>query len=259
MAGTSGATGTDLTACGNNDAIDVWYYFVPPATGLYEFNTCGSVIDTTLAMFASCGGAEMACSDDDPALCGTGSKGARVTRTLNAGQTYFLRVAGTNNLMGRFRLAANRVPPPNDNCTGGSLTVLTAGVVSGGSLTAASASGIVDCAGGNTADVYFAFTPVETRAFQVDTCGSSFDLAVSVYTFCPGIGGDPNGGFLLACSTVGNGLCNGVTGIAVTPVLRGDDLRRARRRDRGRKCRVIPGAGDAGRSAQQHVRTGGVA
>lgn len=215
---TSGATGTDVTAsCGVNDAIDVWYRFVPPESAVYEFNTCGSVIDTTLALYSGCGEAELACSDDAPALCGAAAKGAGITRALTGGVQYLVRVAGSNGLSGRFRLSVSRVPPGNDACGGPSTPAVSVGVVMGGTLSGATASGYSGCGGVPTADVFYTFTPGQTRAFQIDTCGSAFETALSVHESCPGAGADAP----VACSTQDQGECGGgVVGSAVTPSLR---------------------------------------
>ncbi|MFN7021798.1 MAG: hypothetical protein ACK4WH_10795, partial [Phycisphaerales bacterium] len=231
VSATFGADGTDVSSCGGNDGADVWYRFIPPETGAYEFSTCASVLDTVLSVFAGCGGAEVGCSDDEPAVCGSGAKSAALTVGLTAGQTYVLRVAGASGQTGRFRLLAVRVPATNSACGGATPPALPVGTAIGGTLSGASASGFAGCEGVPTADVYYTFTPVQTRAYQIDTCGSVFEVALSVHDGCP------PGGEELACSRFDLGECGGgVVGSAVTPVLRAGrtyTVRVARREDAG--------------------------
>jgi hypothetical protein len=59
---------------------------------------CGSSFDTTLAVFDSCGGIELACNDDYCALQ------SQLTIDLTAGQTYLIRVAGYNGQTGGYTL-----------------------------------------------------------------------------------------------------------------------------------------------------------
>ena len=108
IAGTSvGASGTNLSSCaGSGDVNDVWYYFIPGEDGLATFSLCGSASwDTTLSVFASCGGAELGCDDD---ACGD----LRSTTTVGVlmGQTYYVRVAGYGGATGTFTLTATLNP-----------------------------------------------------------------------------------------------------------------------------------------------------
>lgn len=207
---TSGASGTDLTTCGTNDFRDVWYSFTPLQSGTYEFNTCGSAIDTTLALFSDCA-TQLACSDDEPAYCGAGSRSSQITRVLSAGTPYLVRVAAPNGLTGRFRLVVNRTPPSNDACP--AATALALAVPAGVTLTGATGSGVIECSGADTADVFFSFIAPETRAYQIDTCGSAVQAALSVYETCPPAR-------LVACATDDTGECGAAVGSAVKPVLR---------------------------------------
>lgn len=219
-ASTAGSTGADQTpGCGSSDRLDIWYQFSAPAAGDYEFNTCGSVIDTTLALFAGCS-TLLACVDDDPAYCGAGSRGARITRTLGAGASVLVRVAGVNDQAGRFQVVVNRVPPPNDSCA--NAAVLPIGVLTGGSLTGASGSGTFSpCEPVDTADVFYVFTPDDTRAFQIQTCGSTAATALSLLAGCPPAAE-------IACATQNGGLCQAAGGASLTAVLRGGTPYRVR-------------------------------
>ena len=49
------ASGSDITACGSGDVNDVWYSYTASASGRVEVNTCESNLDTTLAVYSTCG------------------------------------------------------------------------------------------------------------------------------------------------------------------------------------------------------------
>jgi hypothetical protein len=67
-----------------------------------SITTCGSLFDTTLAVYDACGGHELACDDDgcplSPALRSS------VTLEVTEGTTYFIRVAGYNGASGNYTL-----------------------------------------------------------------------------------------------------------------------------------------------------------
>lgn len=91
------ATGTDITpGCGIDDTRDVWYCYMAGATGTAEVRTCGSSLDTTVAVYAECDGALIACDDD---ACGRQSL---VQFGAQAGVTYLIRVAANGNGEGNF-------------------------------------------------------------------------------------------------------------------------------------------------------------
>lgn len=184
---TNGATGTDISSCGAGDSRDVWFTFTPDGLGgIYEFNTCGSVVNTTLGLFSNCS-TELACSDDEPAFCGSGQPtGSRITRVLSPGVTYLVRVAANSAVDGPFRLVVNRTPPDNDDCS--AARVLSPDLPVGGTLTGAAPSGSPTCAGVDNADVFYSFTPASTGFYRISTCGSSAKTTISVYSVCPPAG-----------------------------------------------------------------------
>ncbi|MBX3405314.1 MAG: hypothetical protein KF869_01015 [Phycisphaeraceae bacterium] len=95
-----GASGCTFAGVPAN--LDVWYRFTPAQNDVYVIETCGSPLDTVLSVWTSCPGNQLvdmiACNDD---FCGLQSQ---VTLPMNAGQTYFIRVAGWNNSAGPFQL-----------------------------------------------------------------------------------------------------------------------------------------------------------
>ena len=72
---------------------DVWFSYVPACTGNLTIDTgCGAGnLDTILTVYASCGGAELACNDDAPG--GTCGLSSTVTFPATAGTPYLIRVA----------------------------------------------------------------------------------------------------------------------------------------------------------------------
>jgi hypothetical protein len=91
---TLAATGTDITSCTTNDDKDIWFSYVATCTGQALVNTCGSVFDTALSAFSSCGGSELACNDDSCELQ------SEILFGVVAGTTYLIRVAGYNGTYG---------------------------------------------------------------------------------------------------------------------------------------------------------------
>jgi len=91
------ATGSDVTACGSGDSADVWFRYTPAAATRLRLSTCGSALDTTLAVYTSCGGSASACDDDG---CGQNSL---VEFDAAGGQAYLIRVASIG-ASGPFRL-----------------------------------------------------------------------------------------------------------------------------------------------------------
>lgn len=179
------ASGTDVSSCAFDDAIDVWYSFTAGITATYDFDTEGTVgMDTTLALFDSCNGAEIVCDDDG----GTGLL-SLLSINLSAGQHILVRVAGYNNSTGTFTLnATGGTPPPpppaNDDCA-------TAAVISSlpytTSLDAAGAQDDIDIGCNDAAafstrnGAWFRFTPSQTTRVRLSETGA-VDVAMAIFT-----------------------------------------------------------------------------
>ena len=113
---------------------DLWYRFTASCNGNASATTCGTALDTRLAVYpgASCpasGAAVSGCSDNDGA-CASGA--ATVRWAVTAGSTWYVRLgtAGTAGGSGSLNLACNVCPGDftgNGVVDGGDLGVLLGG------------------------------------------------------------------------------------------------------------------------------------
>lgn len=104
--GTTGAAmGEDISNCGQNDPYDVWYWYVPTQGGTVQISTEGSNFDTTLSVYLSCIGPDLACNDDY-SLDNTQS---RIILDVVKGKTYYIRIAGTDAQRGEYNLRITRI------------------------------------------------------------------------------------------------------------------------------------------------------
>jgi hypothetical protein len=164
-------------------ANDVWFQWTAPFTGIAQYDTCGSGIDTKIAAYAGAGcpapGTALGCSDD---ICGLQSS---IQFAVTSGATYTLQL-GTYPWgpapggVGSFNLF-QYVPIPLDDC---SLPSVIAGV---GSFpfdtTGMTTSGQQGACGGTAGqDMWFQWTAPTTGTCQLDTCGSSYDTYVKAYS-----------------------------------------------------------------------------
>jgi len=110
--------------------------------------------------------------------------GAAFSRTLTAG-THIVSASVTDSgsRTGAASVTINiQAPPPaNDPCSGSIL--LSNGVAFSGSIATATNDGTATCGTSTTAaDAWFRYTAVGTSTVTIDTCGSTFDTVLSVYT-----------------------------------------------------------------------------
>jgi hypothetical protein len=99
----------DETFCGYRDTLDEWFSWTAPANGTTTVTTCDALtdFDTTLAVFSSCGGAEIACNDD-AVNCPSGPLQSTVEFMATSGSTYFFRIAGYNYAHGNYRFSVTQ-------------------------------------------------------------------------------------------------------------------------------------------------------
>lgn len=94
------------SSCSLLDEIDVWHSYTPTEDCCdVVISLCGSLFDTSLSVYDSCGGTELACNEDSD-QCGTGSYQSYLTMPMQAGVTYYIRVAGFSRATGAYTITA---------------------------------------------------------------------------------------------------------------------------------------------------------
>jgi hypothetical protein len=173
--------------CNGNSAPDLWYQYRPATSGTAVFQTCGSALDTTIALYASCTATTPLACNDDTTGCSAGGNanyGSRISRALTAGTTYFVRVAGYNGATGQFNLIVNGggggAPPQNDNCANrAGITLGDTPVNTAGAMTDGPTHGTTQLHN----DVWFNHPATANGDLTISTCpGSSFPSIISVYS-----------------------------------------------------------------------------
>ena len=190
LAGESGSrTGTNVDATNepnepNHDGErSVWYRWTAPAAGTFVFETCNAsgvprtTFDTILAVFAE-SGPRLALSDD---ACGEQSS---VAFLADLGSTYRIVVAGyDDDESGLFTLRWRLVAvAANDAFAAAETLEGPRGSVTGSTLGATLEPGEPAHGPRSTGSVWFAWTSPVTGAIVFETCGSSFDTLLAVYT-----------------------------------------------------------------------------
>jgi len=95
------------SSCCLLDEIDVWHSYTPTEDcSDVVITLCGSQLeDTSLSVYDFCGGTELACNDDSD-QCEVGSLQSYLTMPMQAGVTYYIRVAGFNRTTGAYTITA---------------------------------------------------------------------------------------------------------------------------------------------------------
>ncbi|MBU6412500.1 MAG: hypothetical protein KGS45_03430 [Planctomycetes bacterium] len=116
------ATPDGTSSCFDTAASpSVWYKVTVPSGGNAKtvvFSTCNTntQFDTVLSTFSTCGGAELACSDNS-STCTSVPNASRISTTVQPGETIYCRVASKNGVTGTFRLVftIQDVQPPSNS------------------------------------------------------------------------------------------------------------------------------------------------
>jgi hypothetical protein len=110
---TFASSGSALSGCSQNDVNDVWYSYTPASDEEVSVSLCGSSFDTTLSIFDNCGGAALACNEDNPTVCAFPGYSSQIgSFNMLGGNTYLLRVAGYGRARGNLQLAISDSSPP---------------------------------------------------------------------------------------------------------------------------------------------------
>jgi len=165
------AFGAAPSGFGTNDTTATWFSYTATDNVPVLASTCTTSIDTTIAVYPSCGGTALV-GNNDAGGCGTG--GSRVTWLASNGQTYLIRVAGNNGAVGNFTLHLEDFPaPPNGSCL--SATSVGAGANPSNNLHAFDGTTSSCGGGGDTSGVWFAYTATATQVVEARTCNDGVD------------------------------------------------------------------------------------
>lgn len=178
--------GVPTTPCGGgNDTVDAWYsYTVPNTAGLNRARAslCASAIDTTVAVYNSCGGALVACNNDD-GTCATGTR-SDVVWDVTPGSVWKIRVAGVDGARGAISMTTSSgTAPANDDC--GAAQAIGEGTVSASTIFAGG-NGASSCNGNDPADIWYVYTPSASGTARASLCASNFNTTLAIYDACDG-------------------------------------------------------------------------
>ena len=117
---TTEATGTSTSSCaGGADTLDVWHSFVSDSNAYYAVTLRGD-FDTTLSVFNSCGGSELACNDQF-----NFTNQSALAVLMDTGRDYRIRIAGYTGTTGSYILRVNKFlevrSPETNRIWGGNL------------------------------------------------------------------------------------------------------------------------------------------
>ena len=174
---------------------DVWFKFTNSGltNRILSADTCTSSFDTVLSVYDSCGGTELACSDNcaGPTPCATTASCVSGVLTT-PGQTVFIRIAdkGTGGINYVLHTSVVILPPANDACSG-AIAIAVPSVTSGSTVAAtAEAPAPPACVGPlGTASQSFTFTSgvwysimvPSTQTVTLDTLATAFDTKMWVF------------------------------------------------------------------------------
>jgi hypothetical protein len=108
VSGNNSSTCSDgpLPSCGGTTMLkDVWYSFNYTGGNITITTTLGTLTDTRIAVYSSCGGAEIACNDDINASSNLASSISLTCGQITAGTTYYIQVGGFQALTGTFGIS----------------------------------------------------------------------------------------------------------------------------------------------------------
>lgn len=185
-----GASADGSTTCATTGAPDAWFSYTASCDGEVAIETCGSGFDTVLSIhdpYCPAGaGNQLDCNNE----CGAGDCGGGascLSRTVRAGETTLIRVAGAAGATGDFTLTV-RCHAPNDACDQ-AIGLYVPSLALGGTR-GAGVDGAATCAEIEDTAPGVWFTVVGTgNTITASTCGAgtTFDSKLSVY--CAGCGG----------------------------------------------------------------------
>lgn len=172
---------------GEPSTRSVWFRWTAPTTGRQRFDTCGSAIDTMLAVYT--GDAVEALTplagNDDTSCAAFGSPTTSIVElAVTAGTTYRVTVAGFDGAMGDFALNwSTDTRPVNDDFAAAEALSGASGTITATNANATKEAGEPNHSGHPAGkSIWYSWTAPSTGPVALDTCGSSFDTMLAVYT-----------------------------------------------------------------------------
>ena len=165
----------------------VWFSWTPPVSGPVAVSACAvsGDIDTLLAVYtgSSLAGLTPVAGNDDDASVGCRAGGSEVEFDAVAGMTYWMAVDGKDGSWGRFGLELVGPATNDDFAKPHSLGVGLPTLELSTNRFATKEAGEPDHAGvAGGASLWFKWTAKGSGKVSVNTCGSSFDSLLAVYT-----------------------------------------------------------------------------
>lgn len=172
--------------CGSPASKDVWFSFVAPANYTATASTCGAAgFDTVIEVYSgSCGALVSESCNDDSAGCAGFTSEAEWSAV--SGERYTIRVGGFDAQAegrGEVFVSGPGGSIANDSCIGA--LPLSSGVQASYDTTLATSSagiGQMSCGSGEALDLWYTIAPGQDGQVEVETCGSSFDTRLEVYS-----------------------------------------------------------------------------
>lgn len=163
---------------GNAGGASIWYRWTAPAAGPTTISTCGSGFNTLLAVYTGDDVSllnQVAGNDD---ACGNRSQ---LTFGAVAGTTYRIAVDGFAGDTGALFLSL-RLAPPNDDFADAQELSGDTGIVTGTTIGSSTEDQEPAHADEGWNSVWFEWTAPSSGPANFETCGSSFDTVLAVYT-----------------------------------------------------------------------------
>jgi hypothetical protein len=194
---------------GNAGGASVWFKWTAPIDAQVSIDTCGSSFDTLLGVYTGSALdtlAPVASNDDAGGKCSPQSK---LSFDAVANTTYKIAVDGKAGAQGSIELSIGARPANDDFEAAEKIPGSLGWYWSGSTLLATKQAGEPNHAGDPGGhSVWYSWTPTKSGAVQIDTCTSSFEPLLGVYT-----GAAVDGLAPVATGEAGSGECDGGTSV----------------------------------------------
>ncbi len=164
----------------------VWYTWTAPSSGRVSIDTCTSDFDTQLGVYTGSAVNSLttvAQNDDVTGFCSTDTFQSNVLFEAVANAEYRIAVDGFEAGEGNFTLDLEYpTVPANDDFAGAEALSGTSDTATGNQRFASREPGEPTHAAIGQRSLWYSWTAPNSGSFVVDTCGSSFNTLLGVYT-----------------------------------------------------------------------------